>query len=137
MILVNYWKNRKGINQELNIDLEGEHVTMDIEETASVLKRIKYISYVNFFDNDINPRDYSLLDIEIIEELLLILTSLHSRFSLVIKQSNEGKKKIVIHYRHGYYNYTEIVDGYKTCSSYLPIKESIKFAEKRFNNVIE
>ena len=137
MIQVNYWKNRKGITKELNIDLEGEHVKISIKNTANVLKRIKYIGYVNFFDDDINPRDYSLLDIEVIEELLLVLTTLHRRFSLVVKQSDEGKKQIVIHYRHGYYNYTEIVDGDKTCSSYLPIGESIKFAEKRFNNIIE
>lgn len=136
MVQITYGKDRNEISKELNIDIEGEHVAIGVEHIASVLKRIKHIGYVIFFSYELD-NDYSLLDIEVIEELLLFLTQLYRRFSLVIKQSDKGKKKIVIHYMNRSYSHTEVTNGDKTYSSYLGIKQSIEFANNLFSNVIE
>ena len=136
MIQITYGKNRNEISKELNIDIEGEHVAIGVEHIASALKRIKQIGYVVFFSCELND-DYSLLDIEVIEELLLFLTQFYRRFSLVIKQSDKRKKKIVIHYMNRSYSHTEITNGDKTYFSYSRIKQSIEFANNVFSNVIE
>ena len=133
---ITYMERKKAIIQNLNIDLESYNLGMYFITLKKNLRKIKSISSAYFRDFH-STEDYSLLeDPKLIDEVLLLLSSICHKFSLVIKQEYDGNKKIIIHYLHGSYNYTEITIGDRTYSYYMPIDKSIEFAEQLFNNVI-
>lgn len=136
MLEINYIKEGKMINQKLNIDFEKNYLGMQVTPLKSDLRKIKSISSAYFRDFHITE-DYSLLeDPKIMDETILLISSICHKFSLVIKQEYDGNKKIIIHYLYRTYDYTEISMGNNTYSSYMSIDKSIEFAEQLFNNVI-
>ena len=123
---------------KLNVDLKNSNLGIgDFPILKKNWRKIKSISSVHLVCTE-NKDNYSLLDNQIIDEILIFLTSIYRTFSLVIAQNNYGKngKNVTIHYLYGSYNYTEITVGNRTFSSYLPIKESIEFAKKVLSNMI-
>lgn len=132
-----YFKNKKGITQQLNVDFGDINPGTQFTILKKNLRKIKSIHSVNLFKYAVNKEDYSLLDnTKLIDEVLLFIKSIYHTFSLVIKQNDNGEK-ITIHFSCGSYSYTEITIGDRTFASYLPIEESIQFAEQLFSNVIK
>ena len=133
---INYTKRKETISQHLNVEFKNDNLRMYFKILKKDLRKIKYINSVYLFHNAKNSENYSIDDSKVINEVLLFLSNVHFEFSLVIKQV-DGNKKITIHYSYGSYSHTEISIGDMTYTSYLPIDESIQFAEQLFNKVIE
>lgn len=132
-----YFKNKKGITQQLNVDFGDINPGTQFTILKKNLRKIKSIHSVHLFKYAVNKEDYSLLDnTKLIDEVLLFIKSIYHTFSLVIKQNDNGEK-VIIYFSCGAYDYTEINCANKTFTSYLGIKESIKFAEQLFSNVIK
>lgn len=131
-----YFKNKKGITQQLNVDFGDINPGTQFTILKKNLRKIKSIHSVNLFKYAVNKEDYSLLDnTKLIDEVLLFIKSIYHTFSLVIKQNDSGEK-VIIYFSCGVYDYTEINCANKTFTSYLSIKESIELAKKAFSNVI-
>ena len=136
MLEINYIKEGKKITQNLNIYFEKNNLGIDFTNLKRNLKKVKSITSAYFINME-NNNNYSLLDNQkLIYEIILFLNSICHKFSLVIKQNDDGKN-VIIHYLYRSYNHTEITIGDRTFASYLPIEESIQFAEQLFSNAIK
>lgn len=136
LLKINYLKGEKVLDQALNVTSYGtRNLGINLKDLENNLKYIKSITYARVFDEE-NKESYSLENLELINEVLLFLSSLYSEFSLVIKQNDDGRK-VTIYFSRRVYNCTEIIIGKKTFISYLSVEESIEFAENLFSKMIK